>query len=184
MYEIEYKVEINQEEKNSLISKLGQKGFSNIGTTIQNDYYIEAKDSPYGGYDLKRYRDETDKIIYTEKIWEMADDQPARRENESEVSRAVFDSEIIKFPEAIKIKKQREWFKNSYQDLDISLTIDSVKFDHSPNMRYFVEAETNSDDKYKVKKLKQTVVSLLKELLNKDELVEASGMFTMALKKK
>jgi adenylate cyclase class IV len=185
MYEIEYKVELTPEERMMLIALFNERGFPSDGIDQQNDFYIEAKDSPLGiGYDLKRYRDEEHAIFYTEKTWELAGNQPARKEIEREVSRDEFEAEVAKYPDAVKIQKQREWFAGKHKDLPVSITIDSVKFDHSPSMRYFIEAETNTTDLEKVKELKQHIVDFLKDILGKEEIIESPGMFTMAFKKK
>jgi adenylate cyclase class IV len=152
--------------------------------TPQNDYYIEAKESPYGGYNIKRYRDEGAKFIYTEKVWEKIKGQPARREEEHEVSMEEFASRVAEFPNAVKIKKDREWFAGNYKDKDISITIDSVKFDHSPEVRHFIETEIDIADKNNVAETKALIGQFLKELLGKSEIVEAPGMFSMAFNKK
>ncbi len=184
MYEVELKVEITDGERQDLISKFKTRDFSSEGITPQDDYYIQADKSPYGGYDLKRYRNEDGKFIYTEKIWEMVDGQPARKENEHEVARNEFDSQVKAFPNTVVIRKQREWFAGKMQDSDVSITIDTIKFDHSPAPRYFIEAEVDTDDKTKVKKIKENIREFLKELLGKSEIVEAPGMFAMAFEKK
>ncbi len=183
MYEVELKVELTDREKIDLIKSFKDQGFGSKGSTPQNDYYIEAKESPFGGQDLKRYRNENGKLIYTEKIWEMEGDVKARRENEYEVSKEIFEKAIAEFPNAIKIIKDREWFDASYEGVKISVTIDSVKFDHSPSIRYFVEAEIDVKDKIEVPKTKEFIVKFLKKILNKTEMMEAPGMFTMAVKK-
>ncbi len=183
MYEVESKVEITDKEKENLITLFKEKNFPFKGTTPQNDFYTEARESPHGSYDVKRYREEGDKFIYTEKIWEVVDNNPVRKETEHEVSKNEFASAIAQFPNAVKIKKQRDWFAANYQNTDISLTIDTVKFDHSPNTRYFIEAEIDVQDKKDVKKFKDIIIQFLKELLNKSEIIEAPGMFTMAFKK-
>ncbi len=41
----------------------------------------------------------------------------------------------------VKIKKDREWFGINHNGKDISVTIDSVRFDHSQSMRYFIECD-------------------------------------------
>lgn len=185
-YEVEFKVELSEVEVQNLKQTFIKRGFEATGVDQQDDYYIEAKDSTvYKGYDLKRYRNESGNIIYTEKTWEMVSDTPARKEIEREATQDEFESEIAKYPDAIKIKKQREWFSGSSSDLaHISITIDSVKFDHSPSMRYFIEAETNADDINHVKSLKEKIVEFLKDILQKESIVESPGMFTMAFKKK
>jgi len=187
-YEVEYKVELTENEVEALRKLFKEKGFAAKGIDQQADYYIEARASTIGkGYDLKRYRNESGKIIYTEKVWEMptGGSEPARRETEHEATHEEIEAALAKYPEAIKIKKQREWFAGSSMDLPhISITIDSVKFDHSPSTRYFIEAETMTADISEVKGLKTHIVKFLKEILGKEEIVESPGMFTMAFEKR
>lgn len=184
MYEVEFKVELTLEEKEQLIGELKKSGFTFMGVTPQNDYYIEAKKSDFGGYDLKRYRNEAGKYIYTEKLWELVDDKPIRRENENEVSKEIFESTIARYPNSTKVIKDREWFKGSYQSKEISVTIDTVKFDHSPKTRYFVEAEIDVADKYEVEATKVVIQDFLKEILHKEMLIDSPGMFMMAFEKR
>ena len=63
MYEVELKVEITEKEKEELIKSFKVKNYLFKGITPQDDFYIEAKESPYGGQDLKRYRKEGGKFI-------------------------------------------------------------------------------------------------------------------------
>lgn len=185
MYEVEYKVELTKEEKDKLVEVLNERKFPFLKQTHQNDFYVHAVKSPYGCYDLKRYRDEDGAYIYTEKMWELVEGEPFRREDEHEVSKEVFETEIAKYPDAIKIKKDREWFSAVYEDTTISVTIDSVKFDHSENIRYFLEAELISGDKAKVKELKELIIRFLKDVLGKQEIPESPyGMFSLAFEKK
>lgn len=184
MYEVELKVELTETERQRLISQFKDRNFASEGVTPQHDYYIQADKSPYDGYDLKRYRNEDGTFIYTEKIWEMVDGQPARRENEHEVSQEEFDSKVKTFPNAVAIHKKREWFTGKWQDVDVSITIDTVKFSHSPAERYFIEAEVDTNDKTKVKETKENIRNFLQELLGRSEIVEAPGMFAMAFEKK
>lgn len=183
MYEVEFKVELSREEKDKLITSFKERGFSPKGVTPQNDFYIEAKESPYGGFDLKRYRNEGGKFIYTEKTWEILEGQPIRKEDEHEVSKEEFESKVAQFPNAIAIKKDRAWFDGSYQGVKISITIDTVKFNHSLEERYFIEAEIVVEDKHEVIKTKVFIQEFLKEILEKDEIIESPGMFSMAFKK-
>ncbi len=88
MYEVEFKVELTESERDALQAALLARGFVAAEPVTQRDNYVEAKDSPHGGYDLKRYRDEGDRVIYTEKIWEPVAGSLARRENEREAPRA------------------------------------------------------------------------------------------------
>lgn len=158
MYEVEIKIELTEKEKGDLITEFKAKNFEFKGLMTQNDFYLEAKKSPHGGRDLKRLRSQDRKYIYTEKIWELSGDTKVRRENEHEVSEEEFNSMLLQFPDALKIIKDREWYAGSFQNKNISLTIDNVKFDH--------------------------ISLFLKELLNKEDLVEAPGMFAMAFDKK
>lgn len=187
MYEVELKVELTKDEKKSLVKTFEERGFEFRKTTPQKDYYIEAKKSPYyeqgGSYDLKRYRDEDNKLIYTAKTWEMVNGNLARQEEEFEVSRDKFDEEIQKYQEAIKIEKVRDWYLGEYRGEKISLTVDTVDFDHSPETRYFMEAEIDVDDKNKTKSTKDLINDFLKDILGKDEVIEAPGMFKMAFEK-
>jgi adenylate cyclase class IV len=183
MYEVELKVELTNEEREKLINSFKERNFSFKGVTPQNDFYIEAKESQYGGYDFKRYRNENGKFIYTEKIWETTDGQNARKETENEVSKQEFESILLQFPNALKIKKDREWFGGVYQEAAISITIDSVKFDHSPGIRYFIEAEIGVEDKKDVIKTKDLIREFLKDILTVSEIKEAPGMFSLAFKK-
>ena len=183
MYEVEIKVELTQSERSDLVESFKEKGFLFEGVTTQYDYYVEAVESQYGGFDLKRYRDEDGKYIYTEKITELIQGEPTRKENEHEVSKEEFESKIKAFPDALKIKKDREWFSAMYKGVEISTIIDSVKFDHSPSMRYFIEAEIGVEDKNDVPKNKELIREFLKEILGKPHITEAWGMFSMAFKK-
>ncbi len=180
MYEVEIKIELSDKERQEFIDVLKKNGFASKGVTPQNDYYVEAKESPHGGFDLKRFRNEAGKFIYTEKIWEMVDGQPVRKEDQHDVSSAEFEAKIAEFPQALKIVKDREWFAGSYKGRPISLTIDSVAFDHSPAQRYFTEAEIDVPNKEDVTKALELIKDFLKEMLNKPQLIEAPGMFDMA----
>ena len=183
MYEVEIKVELTDKERQELIDNCKERNFIFKKVTPQNDYYIEAKESSYGGFDLKRYRNEVGEFIYTEKVWELIDGQPYRRETEYVASKEEFESKITQYPHALKIVKDREWFSGLYKGIPISLTIDTVKFDHSQAMRYFTEAEIDIEEKKDVPQTKEFIKNFLKEILNKQEIIEAPGMFTMAFKK-
>jgi len=184
MYEVELKVEITKEEREKLLFVLENKNFIYSGMTPLNDYYIEGQESPYGGYNIKRYRQEDGKVIYTEKTWVMVGDTPSRKEDEHEVSIEVFNKEIAKFPNLIKIHKERDWFSGIYDGLDMGIMIDSVRFDHSVSTRYFIEAEVIVSDENKVKKIRGEILKFLQDLLDKPEIKEAHSMFSMALNKK
>ncbi len=150
----------------------------------QNDYYIEAKESPHGGNDLKRYRDEGDAFFYTEKVWELIGKHLGRKETEREATREEFDEALIQYPDAIALKKQRLSFAGMHEGEEISIDMDSVKFDHSPAMRYFIEAEIIAGSKEDVVEGKHFVRSFLEEVLGRTDLIESPGMFTMAFKKR
>ena len=184
MYEVEFKVELKSEEKKLLIENLIAEGFEFKRLTPQNDYYVKANKSEHGGYDLVRYRHEADKYIYTEKIWEVIDGQKARKENEHEVAKKHFDSAILQHLDAIKVIKDREWYTGKYDNKEISVTIDSVKFDHSPKMRFFVEAEIDVENSNEVAATKVLIQEFLKFILRKSELIDSPGMFMMAFEKR
>lgn len=184
MYEVEIKVEITEEERNSLVKSFFEKGVLSKGVKHQNNYYIEANKSPFGGYDIKRMRDEDGTYIFTEKISEIVDGKVAKKENEHEVSKEEFEKVISGTPVIMKIVKDRESFETTYQDTDLSITIDSTKFDHSPMLRHFLEAEVIVKNKEEIHDIKELIENFLKEILGKDEIVEAPGMFAMAFEKK
>ncbi len=183
MYEVEMKVEITDKELQKLIEHFKQSNIPSLGITPQNDLYTTANKSTFGGYDIQRYREEGSKFIYTEKVWEMVDGQPIRRESEQELPKSEFISKISNFPKALRISKDREWFTANHQGRNISITIDTVKFDHSSHMRYFIEAEIRVADKNEIAATKNIIKSFLMEVLQKSEVVEAPGMFTMAFEK-
>ena len=183
MYEVEIKVELTEDEKGKLVDSFKERGFLSKGTTPQCDFWIEAKESEYGGYDIKRYRMEGDKYFYTEKMWELCNGNPVRKENEHEVPKEEYDSKRREFPEVLSIKKDREWFAGNYKGEDISITIDSVKFDHSPSVRYFIEAEIGITNKEDFAKTREFIEDFLKEILNRTEIVDAPGIFKMVFKK-
>ncbi len=183
MYEVEYKVEITEEEKSKLEILFKESGYEIKSPVVQNDYYIEAKESPVGGYDLKRYRDEGNRIFYTEKIWEEVEGGKIRKEVEHLVEMEVFQTELPKYPNTLKIQKTRQTFSGKYNDNDIHIDMDSIKFDHSPSVRYFIEAEVLSSDKNSVMDLKKSLIEFIKNSLGKSELVESPGMFNMAFNK-
>lgn len=184
MYEVEIKIEISDKEKEKLLASLKSRGFVSDGVTPQSDVYIEAKESQYGGYDLRRYRHEGSDYIYTEKVWQKISDSCARKETERPVTAEEYLAETAKYPDAISIHKNREWFSGEYEGRAISFTIDTVKFDHSLSERYFVEAEIGIEDKNKVAETKAFLGVFLKDILGKPSgIKESPGMFTMAFKK-
>ena len=184
MYEVEYKVEITKAEKNKLNELFERIGFVGKDILNQNDFYISAEPSPLGGYNTKRYRDEGFRVLYTEKIWEDNDGNKIRREVEREVPRNIFLSDIKKYPNATKIKKDRKSFLGMYEGQEIHIDMDDVKFDHSPSVRHFIEAEVLSENRDAVVSLREGMKDFLTESLGRSEIKEASGMFTMAFEKK
>ena len=183
MYEVEFKVEISKVEREIIIRKLLDEKFVDGGTVGQRDCYIEAKESPFGGFDTKRFRHEGDKYIYTEKVWEKLNDEMVRREEEREVSKEEFDLGIEKSSDLLTIKKDRHSFDGEYEGVQIHIDIDTVKFDHSATARFFLETEILTEDKAKVKELRDFIRMFLKDLLEQDEIAEAPGMFSMAFLK-
>lgn len=183
MYEVEYKVEITETERQNLIEIFKKEGYLVKPIVVQNDHYVEAKESPIGGYDLKRYRDEGDKIFYTEKIWEDVGGDKVRKEIENTVDRAEFEKELPKYPNKISIQKRRQTFSGKYNGNDIHIDMDSIKFDHSPAERFFIEAEVLSDDKEGVVALRNSLADFLKKALGKQDLIQSPGMFNMAVNK-
>jgi predicted adenylyl cyclase CyaB len=184
MYEVEIKVEINSQDKETVISSLINQGFSEKGTLEQTDCYVEAEKSPHGGYDLKRYRNENGKVFYTQKTWEMNSGELARKEIENESTLDEMSSSIEKSIKPTTIRKVRKSLEGVYNGTKMHVDIDSIKFDHSPDMRYFIEAEIITANKEEVRGVKEIIREFLKELLGKSELTESPGMFTMAFEKK
>ena len=184
MYEVELKVEITAEEKERVITNLKNSGFVEKDYVAQIDCYVEAEKSPHGGYNLKRYRNEDGKIFYTQKTWEMENGELARKEEERESSQVEFDEGLKKSSHPITIKKDRQSFDGSYKDTKIHIDMDTIKFDHSSDMRYFIETEIITAQKEEVKNIREFIREFLKKLLEKSELIEAPGMFTMAFEKK
>lgn len=188
MYEIEVKVELSEVEKEKLLTDLPSHGFNFVESTPQDDFYVEAKKSEfaaYGGkYDLKRYRHEADTYIYTEKVWELIGGKATRREMEKEVTQAEFEEAVVAFPNASRVTKQRDWYSGVFEGAEISFTLDSAKFTHSPAMRYFVEAEIAVERAEDTAAARETVLNFLKTILDREEIVESPGMFTMVFEKK
>lgn len=184
MYEVETKVEITAEERDQLISLFKEKGFGFEGMIPQKDIYYESVKSPHGGFDLKRYRQEGDSYFHTQKAWEEVEGTLARKEDEHGVTKEEFEAETAKYPDAIKIMKERETYVGNYKEQEIILCIDSVKFDHSPSVRLFIESEVLVNDKAKVKEAQALGASFLAELLGRNDFpLDQPGMFTMAFKK-
>lgn len=53
----------------------------------------------------------------------------------------------------------------------------------TPKNDYYIEAEIDVEDKSDVIKTKNLIVSFLKFILDKDEIIESPDVFTMAFKK-
>ncbi len=183
MYEVEYKVEITKEENEKLVALFKSRNFVYKETNLQNDYYVEVRKSPLGGFDFKRYRKEGEKAFYTEKVWEEVGGKNIRREAERELSPDELLKEIEKYPDCVKIKKERQSFSGRYENQEIHIDMDSVKFDHSPSTRYFIEAEVLTNGKEDLEKFRNLVTTFLKESLERSEIIESPGMFDMAFKK-
>jgi adenylate cyclase class IV len=184
MYEVEYKVEITKKERAELITLFKKSSFVDEGINLQNDFYVEVKNSAFGGFDFKRYRTEGKKALYTQKIWEKINGINTRKETEKEISVSELVSEIDRYPDCLKISKERKSFSGKYKEQEIHIDMDSVKFSHSPEVRYFIEAEVLTDEKEKVEKLRELVAAFLKESLGRNEIIESPGMFDMAFYKK
>lgn len=185
-YEVEIKVEISELEVQHLLLLFPQRGFIDRGVTPQKDYYVTASETPHeGAYDIERYRHEAGKFFYTKKVWEVEDNVPVRIEDEKEISEVEFEAEVAKFPDCLKILKDRHWYEAVFEGLDISLTIDEVQFDHSAEPRYFMEAEIVVQDRSLVSLTKEYLCRFVAELLyiEPSKVVEAPGMFAMAYKK-
>lgn len=180
MYEVEYKVEINKEERDRLVEILHQDGFTSRDTITQNDYYVEVAHLDSGGYDFKRYRDEGKVCFYTEKVWENG----KRREDEHEISKADLLIALERYPNALRIQKDRMSWNGSYQHTKMHIDMDSVKFDHSPEMRYFIEAEVLTENGEEVPILRDLIISFLKTLIGRDDIAESPGMFNMVFNRK
>lgn len=184
MYEVEIKVEISAEKSLKLFDYFRKEGFSPAPAVMQNDYYIAAAKSPFGGWDVKRYREEGATAFYTEKVWETLESGRARREIEKEVSIEELRLRVAAHPDALKIQKLRRPFVD-HRGIDRKIHIDMnrVKFDHSPEMRYFIEAEIIAGSAEEVGPCKELVIAFLKEALRVSDLQESPGMFTMAFEK-
>ena len=183
MYEVEYKVEITKKERDELIELFEKEGFLKKPETFLKDYFPEVNKSEYGGFNPIRYRDEGVRVIYTKKTWEKFNNEKIRKEIEHEVSREDLEFVLAQNTDTFTIQKHRQSFSGKYDGLDIHIDMDRVKFDHSPGERYFIEAETMSENKENVEKLRKLMIEFIKKSLNKTELIESPGMFSMAYKK-
>lgn len=185
MYEVEIKVELTAAQRETLLREFKDRGFASKTPTPQNDYYVYLQKPSFGmgKYNTKRYRNEAGKFLYTEKVWELIDGDPHVMEKEIEVSKEDFEKAIAQFPDALKIIKTREWFDGSHAETPISITIDSVKFDHSPAMRFFIEAEIPVEKREDAPKAKDLIKNFLKDILRTEEIKASPGMVSMAIDK-
>jgi hypothetical protein len=188
MYETEIKVEITDAQLVLLLAACQARGFLDKGVVRQSDYYTKAVLSQHGtppAYDIERYRSEGHKFFYTKKDWDLAHGVPVRKEEEREVTKEELDKAVAEHPDLLKIVKDRHWFDAFFEGKDISLSIDSVKFDHSPAIRHFVEPEILVLDKAMVQKTRELLRRFIADLLgiSTAAVVEAPGMFAMAFKK-
>ncbi len=188
MYETEIKIEITDSQRELLLSECHKRGFVDKGNVSQRDYYIKALESQHGGlnaFDIERYRSEGEVFFYTKKVWEMEAGSAIRREEEREATEGECEAAIALYPHAIKIIKDRHYFDASFEGRDISLSIDSVKFDHSSTTRYFMEPEILVAEKAEVSETREFLRQFAASLLNIEvsQIVEAPGMFAMAFKK-
>ncbi len=182
MYEVEFKVEITEEEARELFAFFKKEGFVDHGVKSQSDHYTEVRFFPDGWYDFVRYRHEDNKYFCTEKIMEEFNGERIRKEIETEVAEEDFTNEVFANPNAISIEKNRRSFSGTWGDLQVHIDMDSVKFDHSENIRYFIEGETLTEDKEKVGYLRKEMENLLTRALGR-EIIEAPGMFKLAYEK-
>ncbi|MDB5244358.1 MAG: hypothetical protein JWN18_228 [Parcubacteria group bacterium] len=187
-YEVEIKVEHTENQRLELLQKFLELCFVDNGVVSQQDRYTKAVLSQYGdpkAFDIERYRSEDSKFFFTKKDWEVEGGKPVRKEDEREITRREFDVAIAGHPNALKIIKDRHRFKASFEGIDISLSIDSVKFDHSPSVRHFMEPEILVEDKARVQETKEFLRRFVSFLLDipTSQIVEAPGMFAMAFKK-
>ncbi len=188
MYEVEIKIEVEFFQLKELISAFVSRGFTDDGTVLQIDYYVKAVESQYGdpkAYDIERYRSEGGKYFHTKKEWEVVSGEPIRKEEEREVTQAEYAFAEHEYPQAIKIMKVRQKYKASYEGREVGLSIDSVKFDHSPRVRYFMEPEILVADRMLVSETREVLRRFVAELLGLEvsKIEEAPGMFALAFKK-
>lgn len=188
MYETEIKIEISDAQRESLLQAFALEGFADKGVVEQIDYYTKAVQSPHGNseaYDIERYRSEGGKFFYTTKEWEPVENgNTIRKEYEHGITSEDYQAAITQTPNLMIIKK-RHSFMASFEGREISLSIDSVKFDHSPVVRHFMEPEILVSDKTQVSETREFLRRFAAGLLGYEasEIVEAPGMFAMAFKK-
>lgn len=187
-YEVEIKIELSEAQRIKLLQRLLGLCFADNGVVSQQDYYTKAVLSQYGdpeAFDIERYRSEGGEFFFTKKDWEVENGEPVRKEEERQITRQEFDSAVAGHPDALKIAKDRHSFKASFEGVEISLSIDSVKFAHSPSVRHFMEPEILVEDRARVPETKELLRRFAASLLGMSlsQIVEAPGMFAMAFKK-
>lgn len=189
MYETEMKIEVSEALLSLLLDRFILDGFTDKGVVSQDDYYTKATQSQHGdpkAFDIERYRSEGGKFFYTKKVWEVVEGgDPIRDEEEREVTEQEFETVVAERRWVLKIPKERHWFTASFKGREISLSIDSVKFDHSPSVRHFMEPEILVADRARVAETKEFLRRFVASLLDIEvsQIVEAPGMFAMALMK-
>ena len=182
MYEVEYKVEITDAERDTLFALFEKQDFIMHAPITQNDFYVMYSESPFGGFDILRYRQEGERAFFTEKVWEMVNGTKARKETEKEILMKELQKEIAKYPDAIKVQKLRHSFNGEYKHKKIHIDMDTIQFQHSENVRFFVEGEILIKDKEKVTETKEFIAEFLRYALGR-EIIESPGMFTMTIRK-
>lgn len=185
-YEVEIKVELTDSDRHKMLALFKERGFGDKGITPQEDRYIRAEPSEHGAFDVERYRTEPGKIFYTKKVWEVENGKPIRREDERMATLKELDEAKRQHPNPpVIINKDRHWFEAEFEGRAVSLTIDSVKFAHSDEVRHFMEAEIDVADRADVAPTKTLLKRFLGGLLGigPRDIQEAPGMFAMAYKK-
>lgn len=185
MYETEVKVELTDEVLERVLGFFKEKQYADWGTVPQEDLYVEATPSPYGAFDIKRYRADGESFFYTEKVWEGEGETRVRKEVEREVSADEYLHAKTNLPAVVRIAKDRHSLTAIYRGRQISLSIDSVKFDHSPRVRHFFEAEIIVESRELVAETQKFIRQFIAEVLNiqESDIIEAPGMFALAFKK-
>ncbi len=183
-YEVEFKVEITEAEREALMDNLRQKGFSEEPEVSQDSVYVDTTESSKGGDGPERYRREGNRFFHTRKILEKVGNSMACREIQREISQSEYMDVVLKNPEAVRVPKQRNSFSGKYQGQNVHIDMDSVKFKHSPSIRFFVEAEIITNDEGRVEILEKFVQQTLKDLLGRSDLVRSPGIYGMAKNQK
>lgn len=185
MYETEIKVELSVEKLQRLLGFIRRERYTDLGVTPQEDLYVEATPSPHGSFDIKRYRADGPTFFYTEKVWEGEGEARVRREIEREITSDEYRQAKENLTPVVRITKDRYNFSANYGGRSLHLSIDNVKFDHSPQVRRFFEAEIIVRDKSEVPETKEFIRRFIAEALGIQvaDIVEAPGMFALAYKK-